>query len=168
MGVSPEVQAYWDAYLATLPASAGEQARTFNMADQFGDTVELADQLSALILNGIKTATCSGVWEWEAEGLDLPRVGFRQIVLDGHGRPVCIIETTEVFFSTFDEVDAAFASDEGEDDRSLESWRTGHWRYFERALPSIGHEPAHDMPLVCERFRVIHKNGTYIGATEPL
>jgi uncharacterized protein YhfF len=43
----------------------------------------------------------------------------------------------------------------GEDDRLLAAWRDGHWRYFSRVLPKIGREPALDMPLVCERFRVL-------------
>ena len=32
-----------------------------------------------------------------------------------------------------------------------------HWRFFSRTLPNIGKEPATDMPLVCERFRVVYR-----------
>ena len=42
-------------------------------------------------------------------------------------------------------------------DRSLEYWREAHWRFFSRTLPNIDKEPATDMPLVCERFRVIYR-----------
>jgi uncharacterized protein YhfF len=59
--------------------------------------------------------------------------------------------------STYDEVDAKFAYEEGEGDRSLEYWRDAHWRFFSRTLPTIGKEPSVDMPLVCERFRVIYE-----------
>jgi uncharacterized protein YhfF len=55
------------------------------------------------------------------------------------------------------EVDAQFAYDEGEGDRSLDHWRTAHWEYFSRVLPLIAKEPISDMPLVCERFRVVYK-----------
>ncbi len=54
------------------------------------------------------------------------------------------------------EVDASFARDEGEGDLSLAYWRAAHERYFTRALPRIGRSFAPDMPLVCERFRVIY------------
>jgi uncharacterized protein YhfF len=117
----------------------------------------MADELGALISAGTKTATCSALWEYEAEGEPLPEVGLKTIVLGGTGDTLCIVETTEVEVRPYDEVDALFASEEGEGDRSLEYWREAHWRFFSRTLPSIGKEPATDMPLVCERFRVVYK-----------
>src|SRR5215207_7886095 len=97
------------------------------------------------------------LWEYEAEGEPLPETGLKTIVLDGDGDPMCIIETTEVEVRPYGEVDARFAYEEGEGDRSLEYWREAHWRFFSRTLPNIGKEPATDMPLVCERFRVIYR-----------
>jgi uncharacterized protein YhfF len=87
----------------------------------------------------------------------LPEVGQKTIVLDGNDDPLCTIETTEVEVRPYNEVDARFAYEEGEGDRSLESWRQAHWRFFSRTLPNMGKEPTPDMPLVCERFRVIHE-----------
>lgn len=112
----------------------------------FGDSPALADELAALVVAGTKTATC------DVKGLaeDVPVVGQRSIVLDGSGTPVAVIETLEMVERRFDEVDAAFAWDEGEDERTLESWRRNHRVYFER----------HDcfdpqMMLLCERFRLV-------------
>ena len=116
----------------------------------------MADELGALIASGSKTATCSAPWEYEAEGEPVPEVGLKTVVLDGNGDPLCVIETTEVEVRPYEEVDAQFAYEEGEGDRSLEYWREAHWRFFSRTLPSIGREPTRDMPLVCERFRVIY------------
>ncbi|MBE9169316.1 ASCH domain-containing protein [Pleurocapsales cyanobacterium LEGE 06147] len=62
--------------------------------------------MAQLVLSGIKTATCSALWQWEAEGSDLPEVGLKTIVLDGNNHSVCIIETTEVTVRAFSEVDA--------------------------------------------------------------
>ncbi|MEY2979735.1 MAG: hypothetical protein RLZZ435_3875, partial [Cyanobacteriota bacterium] len=126
-------------------------------AEQFGDSSALADELSNLILKGSKTATCSALWEWEAEGIQLPEIGTKTIVLDGKGKPTCIIETTEIMIRSFSAVDAQFAYEEGENDRSLESWRQEHWQYFSRVLPEIGKEPTPEMLLVCERFRVVYQ-----------
>jgi uncharacterized protein YhfF len=111
----------------------------------------------ALISAGTKTATCSALWEYEAKGESLPETGLKTIVLDGNGDPRCIVETTEVEVWPYDKVDARFACEEGEGDRSLEYWREAHWRFFSRTLPNIGKEPAADTPLVCERFRVVYK-----------
>jgi uncharacterized protein YhfF len=127
------------------------------IAEGWGDSPRLADELGTLIVNGVKTATCSALWEYEAEGSSLPEVGLKTIVLDGDGDPLCIVETTEVEVRPYDEVDARFAYEEGEGDRSLEFWRDAHWRFFSRTLPTIGRVPTADMPLVCERFRVIYK-----------
>ena len=82
-------------------------------------------------------------------------MGAYTIVLDGEGQPLCIIQTTEVTIRAFDAVDAQFAYDEGEGDRTLEYWRREHWRYFSRVLPNIGKKPTPEMPLVCERFQVV-------------
>jgi len=127
------------------------------VAEVWGDSPRLADELGTLILNGVKTATCSALWEYEAEDEPLPRVGTKTVVLDGNGDPLCIVETTEVKVRPYDEVDAQFAFEEGEGDRSLEYWQDAHWRYFSRTLPGICREPISDMQLVCERFRVIYK-----------
>jgi uncharacterized protein YhfF len=149
------VNEFWADYRATLPADAPSEP--FPQVDAFGDHAALADELGQLVLAGIKTATCSALWEWEAEGSELPQVGTKTIVLNGAAVPICLIETTEVWIPAFQAVDAQFAYDEGEGDRTLESWREGHWQYFDRALPRIGKQPTPDMLLVCERFRVLYR-----------
>jgi uncharacterized protein YhfF len=147
------VEEYWQSYLDTLPTNSPERDEE-HIAEGWGDSPRMADELGTLIASGIKTATCSALWEYEAEGESLPEVGVKTVVLDGNGDPLCIVETTEVV--PYDQVDARFAYEEGEGDHSLEYWREAHWRFFSRTLPSIDIEPTLDMPLVCERFRVIY------------
>jgi len=116
----------------------------------FGDSPELADELLALVLEARKTATC-----WAAsEGDKGVEVGKRWIVRDGRGEPRAILETVEVTRRRFGEVDAAFAVDEGEGDRTLADWREMHTRYFTRRG-----EFAPDMEVFCERFRLIEVIG---------
>jgi uncharacterized protein YhfF len=112
----------------------------------FGDSPELADELLALVLVGAKTATC-----WAAsEGDKGVVVGKRWIVKDGQARPRAVLETIEVMRRRFGEVDAAFAHDEGEGDRTLADWREAHTDYFTRRS-----EFSPDMELYCERFRLV-------------
>jgi len=151
-----KIERYWRAYLATLSGNSPLRLKQY-VTVQFGDCPGLADRLGVLIASGIKTATCSALWEWEAEGRALPNVGLNKVVLDGSAIPLCVIETMEVTIRPFKEVSEAFAKAEGEGDFSLEYWRDAHWRFFSRTLPKIGREPNPDMPLVCERFRVIFK-----------
>lgn len=150
------IEQFWQAYLTTLPVDAPAR-RAVYVAEPFGDNPALADELGGLVLEGKKTATCSSLWEWETEEKPVTEVGSFWIVLDGRGAPMCIVETIEVTIRRYDEVDEAFAYEEGEDDRSLQAWRNGHYRFFARTLATIGREFAPDMPLVCERFRVVYR-----------
>lgn len=149
------IEAYWQSYLDTLPPDSPIRSESYD-AEMLGDSPELASELGALILSGTKTATCSALREYEAEDEPLPQVGEKFVVLGGDGIPLCIIETTEVEIRPYEEVDADFAFEEGEGDRSLEYWREAHWNFFTRSLAGIGKEPTMDMPLVCEKFRVVY------------
>jgi len=150
------LDAYWQEFLSTLPEDSLYHTRAFT-AEGWGINPEMADRLGALIINGTKTATCSALWEWEAEGESPPETGAVTIVLDGCGEPMGIVETTEVSIRKHNEVDADFARNEGEGDLSLRYWREAHKSFFSRILPEIGLEFSEDMPLVCERFRLIYK-----------
>ena len=150
---STAIAQYWQRYRQTY--SPKTAAALPYQIEQFGDTPELANELGELVRQGTKTATCSALWEWEAEQSPLPTVGTHTIVLDGEGNPLCIIETTAVTICAFNAVDTPFAYAEGEGDRTLESWRREHWHYFSRVLPTIGKIPMLNMPLVCERFQVV-------------
>ena len=90
------------------------------------DGAILRGELGALIVAGIKTAICSALRAYEAEREPLPSVGLKTIVLDGNGDPLCIVETTQVKLQPYDEVEARFAFEEGEGDRSLEYRRDAH------------------------------------------
>jgi uncharacterized protein YhfF len=150
------VKTYWQQFLLSLPPHSPYHTKTY-VAEGWGDSPALADELGALIVQGNKTATCSALWEWQAEGKAIPEAGLMTIALDGRGEPLCIVETTEVSIRKYNEVDADFAREEGEGDLSLNYWREAHRNYFSRLLPKIGKEFSEDMPLVCERFRVIYK-----------
>jgi uncharacterized protein YhfF len=111
----------------------------------FGDSPELADELAERVLAGTKRATC-----WAPGEGPKTHVGKQWVVLDGSAVPIAVIETIELTLRRFDEVDAAFAFEEGEGDRTLASWRRAHRNYFGRQGTF-----APDMLLYCERFRLI-------------
>jgi len=150
------IHAYWQKFLSTLPPDSLYHKKSYAQGG-YGDSPALANQLIQLILMGKKTATCSSLWEWEAEGKPYPKAGDIWVEVDGNGTPVCITETIEVTIRKYNEVDADFAHDEGEGDLSLDYWRKAHKNYFTRTLDKIDKEFSEDMPLVCERFKVIYK-----------
>lgn len=151
------IEAYWQRFLSTLPKDSPYHTKMY-VAEGWGDGPALADELGALVAQGTKTATCSALWEWQAEGNPIPQPGLVTIALDGRGEPLCIVETVEVTVRKYNEVGAEFARDEGEGDLSLDYWREAHRNYFSRVLPTkTDKEFSEEMPLVCERFRVIYK-----------
>ena len=154
--MKPDVRAYWDQFYASLPADSPYRSRSVD-AEGWGDSPELADELGGLIADGTKTATCSAMWEWDFDGETWPEPGHLTMVLDGKGQPLCVIEVTEMAIKPFNQVDPQFAYEEGEGDRSLQYWRAAHRGFFERAMHKIGRDFAEDIPLVCERFKVVYR-----------
>ncbi|UPL14129.1 ASCH domain-containing protein [Microbacterium galbinum] len=128
------------------------------LAWAFGATPAHADDLLALVLDGIKTGTASSVWDYDAASDPIPVEGELSIILDGTGAPRAVIETTSIRIVPFDEVEAAHAHAEGEGDRTLEYWRAAHERYW-RAHSENPRGFAPDMPILCELFRLVHPAG---------
>ena len=125
------------------------------VAETFGDSPQLADEIATLIVSGKKTATCSSHALYQLEGHPLPIIGFYTIVLDGDDQPVAIIKTTNVQLIEMNKVPAELAAKEGEGDLSLAYWYSGHKNYFTRALAEFGLEFSDDMFLVFEIFEVV-------------
>lgn len=161
-GAMDDIEAFWQraqqhADLASVPSYMGvnQLAVLRPPAWAFGATPEQADELLELVLAGTKTATASALWDYEAEGEDLPTEGTLGIVTDGEGRPRALVVTSRVRTVPFDEVDAEHAKAEGEGDRSLEFWRRVHEDFFtQHASHDRGF--AADMPVVLEELRVLY------------
>ncbi|WP_430645024.1 ASCH domain-containing protein [Agromyces sp. GXS1127] len=142
----------WEEYRAARPDRALDTEPP--SVEVFGDHPALTDELLALVLDGTKRATASLVAEFRDEGQPLPRVGSHWIACDSAGRARAILRSTELRIGAFSSVDAAFAHDEGEDDRTLGSWVDNHRRYWQRVCPTIGIEWSDDLDVVFERFEV--------------
>jgi uncharacterized protein YhfF len=127
----------------------------FLEAFAFGDSERMANELNALVLRGIKRATASLAWRYEHDSVPQPKAGDLSIVMSWSKQPLCVIETTAVDVVPFSEVTEDFARTEGEDDGTLASWRRNHEKYFAGECIRIGRIPNEQMPVVCERFRVV-------------
>ena len=123
--------------------------------DCFGDSPALADELIAFVVDGPKRATAAMVAAFAADGEPLPRVGGHWVACDGSGTPRVVLRTRELRVGPLSSVDAQFAWDEGEYDRTLESWLAGHRRYFSRECEQLGLEFSDDVEVCFERFDVV-------------
>jgi uncharacterized protein YhfF len=103
----------------------------------FGDSQELADSLLALVTDGPKRATAGAIVDYEAEGIELPRVGDFAVVCDGNGIPQAVIETTDVLVGPLSSVDDVFAWEEGEGDRTRPDWLRSHTAFFRRSFARL-------------------------------
>lgn len=148
--MTPEQAAFWRAF----QEATGETGDPYAV-DQFGDSPEMADALIALALSGRKRASASLARWYGGEGPALPKPGNLSLCLDGKGAPACVIRTTEVEVKPIRAVDAAFAHDEGEGDRSLAYWLREHRAFFQREARREGFVYSDDLQVVCERFEKI-------------
>jgi uncharacterized protein YhfF len=154
MDQKPAIQKYWRAYVnSRSPEQSDDVAYS---AWAFGNTPEMADRLGDLVIQGLKIATASLAWAYDVDEDPSPEIGDLSIILDGKGEPLCIIETTDVEILPFNRVTEKHAYEEGEGDRSLTYWREAHWTFFTEECKRINREPSAEMPIVCERFRVIY------------
>ena len=122
----------------------------------FGSTPEMASNLAELVLIGRKTATASLAKTNEVKPDEAPLADGYSVVTDFYGEPICVIRTVEIEHMPFAEVDAKFAFDEGEGDRSLSYWRSVHHEYFSREAASLGIDFDHRSIVCCERFILLY------------
>jgi len=147
---SAAIDEFWFQYCRSSGVEGPTPATTC-----FGDTVEMQNNLCALVLGGIKRATASLARYYEPDGDPLPKPGDIVIVLDGLGMPQGIIEIIWVGRVAFNAVDAQFAADEGEGDGSLAYWISEHSAFFGRQLAAEGACFSETDEVVLERFRMI-------------
>ncbi|HQZ82755.1 MAG TPA: ASCH domain-containing protein [Pyrinomonadaceae bacterium] len=124
----------------------------------FGNTPEMAADLGKLVVAGLKTATASLVEANAKRPDEKPVLDGFSVVTDLDHKAICVVRTTEIRFLRFEDVDAQFAFDEGEGDRSYEYWRDVHWEYFSNEARELGLEFCERSLICCERFEVLFVN----------
>ena len=147
---TPATNAYWHGF-ARHTGLAGEDYDVV----AFGNTSERASELAALVVAGTKRATASLRRDYGEGRLKLPAVGDYVVVVDGVGTPQCIWRTTEITVKPLNAVDARFAWDEGEGDRSLAWWLKAHRSYFAAEAAREGFVMHDAIETVFERFLVV-------------
>lgn len=151
---SPAVEAYWRAFRE----ARGVPEQPYDVC-RMGDGPALADQLLQLILTGPKRATACLLRDVESHGETMARVGGHVVVLDGRDEPCAIWRTRTVEVKPLNQIDDAFAWDEGEGERTREDWLALHVRYFSRRAKAEGFVFDAVMPAVFERFTLVWPPG---------
>jgi uncharacterized protein YhfF len=165
VGTDEQPSARWyRPYHPRMPDPAEPQTHRGMPAWGFADPGPLRDRLTALALDGTKTATASLGVEFVVEGAIPSRPGDREILLDSTGRPVAMVEITRTRLSTIALVDDEFARDEGEGFADAGDWRTAHegfWNGHIEELRAGLRDPTFELTdstvVVCEWFRVVER-----------
>ena len=118
---------------------------------------EAPDKLADLVLQGIKTATCSAYDLYQINTEPLPQAGDYSVILNSSEEAVCIIKTIKVYVTEFKNVSEEHAFKEGEGDRSLEYWRKVHESFLTNELASVHKGFDENTKVVCEEFEVVYK-----------
>jgi uncharacterized protein YhfF len=145
-----DIEQFWE----NFRKATGSEVSDY-VAVSFGSSPEMADELLDLVIKGQKRATASLLREYAGEDQPVPQIGDHVIVTDGAGIPKAIWKTTEVTIKPLNQVDVAFAWDEGEGDRSREFWLSAHRAYYSDQARREGFEFEDDIETVFERFRII-------------
>jgi uncharacterized protein YhfF len=147
---TPEVAAFWEAYrkARNVPEQDYDVAR-------MGHTPAFANELLQLILTGPKRATACLLRDVEEAREMMAKVGGHVVVVDGNDRPGAIWRTRTVDVKPLNQVDEAFAWDEGEGKRTREDWLAMHVRYFTKVAKDEGFAFDPSMPAVFERFMLV-------------
>ena len=146
------VDGFWRAFCgeARVPPDTPYQAWYFGVGPA------LAHELVELVLHGPKRATAGLAELQDAAPLTRPVPGGYSVVTEFDGTPRAVIRTTALERRPFAAVDAAFAWDEGEGDRTLADWKAGHRRYFTRELAALGRTFDDSLPVDLERFELLY------------
>ena len=146
------VAAYWANYceLAGLPPQTPYQAW------HFGNSARMAHELAELVLRGPKRATASLAWYNDAHPDVAPVPHGYSVITEVDGTPRAVLRTVQIDRRPFHAVDAQFAWDEGEGDRTLPDWRDGHLAYFGPWMATLGKRFADDMEVDLERFELLY------------
>jgi uncharacterized protein YhfF len=152
MGVkkTPATNDYWAEFIA----ANGTIDRDYTVV-VFGDGSEPWDELVELVLCGPKRATASLARDYASGDEPMPQVDDFIIVVDSKGTPRCIWRTTEIVVKPLIDVDDAFAWDEGEGDRTRDSWLFDHREYFADQAIQEGFEMSDEIETVFERFEIV-------------
>lgn len=115
-----------------------------------------ANECARLVNTGKKTASCSLKESWVFDDEPLPDVGSINIITDWTGNPICIVQITDIDFSTFEDVPHEFAKAEGEGDGSYGWWYNEHIKFFTNDAKNYGVEFTKTTSLVLERFKKVY------------
>jgi uncharacterized protein YhfF len=114
------------------------------------------DQIFELIKARDKTGTFTLPWIVERTDNRRPKAGEALILVDYDGKPALAVTLTQVYETTFGAITAADTAVDGTPVRDLAVWKPMHTQYWTTLLKPFGLKVTDAMPVLVERFELIH------------
>lgn len=147
------IEQYWQQFINEYPQYKNEKYVSFAFC---GEGHPMANELAALVKQGVKKATSSLAILYKQTNEQLPQVGEISIILDSTNRPVCIIQNKAVSLIPYNEMNETHALKEGEGDKSYRYWKETHDVFFKDYLAEYN-LPFSEQLLICfEEFDLIY------------
>lgn len=120
----------------------------------FGEDSKSNKQMSALVLSGIKKATCTLFESYALDMINLPKIGDYYILTDTKDQAICVIKNVNVSIMAFNQMYWELAKKEGEAS-SMDEWQDIHFELFEEEAIDLGIEFTKSSLIVFEEFEVV-------------
>lgn len=143
---------FWGRCRRALP---GEPLGDRYALRRMGNAPAICETLLQLVASGQKTGLFSRPEELEAAG-QTPVPGDYVVFTDFDGKPRCLVRMEECRLLRLREVTAEHTACESPAARELDVWRGIHRRYWTPILKSEGTEFSDELPVLFQRFRLLH------------
>ena len=117
---------------------------------KFAGDKKICDKLFNLVKTGEKTAT-SYLYEDDLQN-------NLSILTNWKEDEKLLLKTTKIEVKSFSDVSEEFAFKEGENDKSLKSWRKIHKRFFKKRCKVKNIKFNENVLIVCEEFEVVQED----------
>lgn len=149
--LSANVRRFWQDFCYRHNMPVDTPAHTWS----FSTDPAAATDKAELVRRGIKTASTALVDMYDQDNASIPHVGEYNIVMNGMGEPVCVVQLQVVEVTPFGQISEEHAYHEGEGDRSYDYWREVHSSLFSDQLDKINKGLTDATPCVSMVFSVI-------------
>ena len=117
---------------------------------------ETTVQIIEFIKSGEKVATFTLPWVNKWNNWCDGYVGLPIVLVSTGGKPMMVVQITEVLETTFGAIDSSITGLDGPPVRDTRVWMKLHASYWNEVLKELGMRCSNDMPVLIEKFKPVY------------
>ncbi len=122
----------------------------------FGIDAETTQMIFDYIKEGVKVGTFTLPWILENTGQSPAEAGQPVILIDYDGTPTLVLRILDTTTVSFGDIDASITRLDGPAVQDPAIWKPLHQQFWESQLEKFGLTVTDDMPVLVERFELVH------------